>query len=69
MEAVNRPVAKPVRLGPGHCCACAGTGNHIGPIQLCAMHERPSGRPVDRGCIIVTREHLDELLDVPRSAP
>ena len=29
-----------INLGGGHCCACSVSCNHIGPIYLCAMHER-----------------------------
>ena len=36
---------QPIRFGTGHCCACASTCNHIGPIRLCAMHERMESRP------------------------
>ena len=46
MRIVDPP---PVRLGPGHCCLCATTCNHVGPIQTCQAHAadvRAAVRPV-----------------------
>jgi hypothetical protein len=35
---VRIPKPDPIRLGSGHCCVCAVTCNHIGPIRLCQTH-------------------------------
>lgn len=29
----------PVRLGGSHCCVCASSCSHIGPLSLCANHQ------------------------------
>jgi hypothetical protein len=68
-----RPVKpEPIRLG-SHCCVCAVTCNHIGPIRLCQTHwlEGKDVRFPDDGLVSDRRNAqtitLDQYLEMTAS--